>query len=133
MVQNPQSPSKTGTGKDDCPHLGSRGQEVDESVARVLEQHGQGLGLSDDGQEVRVAAPPGDDVLVQVGAHSRTGNGALVDPDVVAHGGRRAAPQRKSCWPWGVDPNSRVSSSFRSTWCVLRDVKGETSTWLRGL
>ncbi len=59
---------------------------VDEPLANVLEQHGESLRLPDDGKEVRVAAPPRDDVLVQVGAHASPGNSTLVDPDVVAHG-----------------------------------------------
>src|ERR1019366_1301676 len=63
---------------------------VDESLANVLEQHGESLCLSDDGQEVRVAAPPRDNVLMQVGAHTCTGNGTLVDPNVVAHGRGRS-------------------------------------------
>src|SRR5450631_171379 len=63
---------------------------VHESLSYVLEQHGQSLRLSDDGQEVRVAAPSRDDVLVQVGAHTCTSNSTLVDPNVVAHGRRRS-------------------------------------------
>ena len=65
-------------------HLGSR-PGVDESLARVLEQHRQGLRLPDDRQEVRVAAPPRDDVLVQVGTDASPGNRTLVDANVVAH------------------------------------------------
>ena len=55
----------------------------DESCAHVLEQHRKRLRLRDDGQEVRVAAPPRHDVLVQVRLHPGTGNRPLVHADVV--------------------------------------------------
>src|SRR5664280_3830829 len=75
---------------------------VHEAQADVLEQHGQSLGLADDGQEVRVAAPPRDNMLVQVGAHSCTGNSTLVDPDVVAH--RRGRGFQRSDARLGQNP-----------------------------
>jgi len=71
-VQNQQSPSKIRTGTEVGALIrfarSTARPRVHEAQADVLEQHGQRLGLSNDGQEVRVAAPPRDDVLVEVGA-----------------------------------------------------------------
>ena len=57
---------------------------LDELTADVLDEHGDGLGPGDDRQEVRVAAPAGDDVLVEMGGHPCAGDLALVHPDVEA-------------------------------------------------
>lgn len=59
--------------------LGSgRGPRGGESGSRALEEDRQRLRLGDDRQGVHVAAPPGDDVLVQVRGDAGPGDRALV-------------------------------------------------------
>src|SRR5690625_7491708 len=51
-----------------------------ELVTRIGQQFWQRLGLSDDGQEVRVAGPAGHDVLVQVRGDTGPARYTLIKP-----------------------------------------------------
>src|SRR5215203_6305548 len=59
--------------------LGPGGRE---HLAGVAQQLRHGLGVADDRQEVRVAAPARHDVLMQVCGDARAGDVALVDAQV---------------------------------------------------
>src|ERR1700760_532855 len=57
-----------------------------EEFAGVAEEFGEDPGVADDRHEVGVAAPAGDDVLVQVGGDAGPGNLTEVHADVEALG-----------------------------------------------
>ncbi len=87
---------------------------------------GDDADLADDVHEVHVAAPAGDDVLVQVARHAGPGHPAQVEADVEPLGAHRRLQQ-----PDGVDRllgtsarSAGVSSSRSAAWR-----RGATSRW----
>ncbi len=64
--------------------LSGVGPGLGDPATGVTQQLRQGLRTADDRQEVRVAAPARDDVLVQVRRDPGPGDGALVHPEVEA-------------------------------------------------